>query len=760
MIVCGQFAAVLPVNALASEALPKAANTDVNKAVNTEKPFNVQPADLALPDGATKIKTEVSTFPQLKAALEDGLTNYIVLTGDINVTSDVIVNKNVRIEGNGYTISQSTYKIRMKSTSIIDLKDVVMTNNGSNPIFTGFNGSTSPTLNIIDNVQIRGYVIGGDGALSMSVAGASNQFVSTQNNAIQVSKLRIEDDASIERLEATNSAIVINNKGIAEVGNNASINMSSSRGYAFDANTSDLVFGENVNVASTSKYGSIRANSIRINNGSNLTLASGDIGNGIDVAGNIKIGDKVYLKATGDGTALNSRNRGYISVGQDSNINFKSNTNFGIYTDGQVSFGDRTSVSLETYNIGIRTGNSGVRFGTISNQEKPASEKADIIIKSATNNGIWSNGPVSFGDNTNVDITSKSNSIYADGVAQVDVGSEAALNLNSSSGQGVSAGGLTLGKSTEAKIVSYNQGISLRNTSGNGLQTDSNVNLDVKSNSSIGIDTVSDTIFGANNNINVTALTDRGFSSNYASDILVGEKSNLHVNATLGIFQDGGFSSNLLGKKGSNIKIDATNIGVQTTGSVNVQPESIFNVRAASGNGNNPAIQANGIVTFEKDSKIYVETLSNQSEKVFDLTGGDNSKLVLNGVRYFDFRQGNRSKKGHIIRGRLNDNDAYRSRVQINNMPQIYAWGHESDWSKTPTSNWEDVNLVTIPLSYKVGDTVVDYYSGSPAGQNIAGFDLFNYSRVSTVAEASVAAPTVDEIYTSNKKSQWYWDCR
>lgn len=117
-------------------------------------------------------------------------------------------------------------------------------------------------------------------------------------------------------------------------------------------------------------------------------------------------------------------------------------------------------------------------------------------------------------------------------------------------------------------------------------------------------------------------------------------------------------------------------------------------------------------------------------------------------------------KKGHIIRGRLNDNDAYRSRVQINNMPQIYAWGHESDWSKTPTSNWEDVNLVTIPLSYKVGDTVVDYYSGSPAGQNIAGFDLFNYSRVSTVAEASVAAPTVDEIYTSNKKSQWYWDCR
>ncbi|MBC1501464.1 DUF5011 domain-containing protein, partial [Listeria weihenstephanensis] len=756
-IVASQVFTVLPTGIFAAEKTSTTTSTTGNQIVpsaeSAAKGIKPVTTSLALDGGVTEVRLKVSTFAQFKAAAESRTANVIEITGAFQFTSNVTVDSNMRIEGNGYTMNLASYQMIMKSSSIIDLQDAVLSNIGSRPMFTGYNGNSTPTLNIIDNVQIRGFVMAGSGNLSMSIDGSNNRFVSGENMAIDVDELEIKEGARIEQLEARNSAIHIRNTGSASIGADSYINMTSNQGYAFDAWYSSLVVGENAVIKSTSKYGTLRASTLVVKNGADLSLGSGDEGYGIYSTGNITIGDNVKLKATGTGTAVYAYNTGTsIVVGKNADIDIVSDNGYGFYSNGKITFSDGSSLKLRTQYMAIyANGSGGVQFGSVSNQTKPAEQKVKIDIDSALEYGVYSIGPIIFGDDTDVNIKSRYASIYAVGTARVNIGSHTKATLTSSSYQGIYSGGTNIGDNADINIKSYGRGIDNTDLNGEGLSTGKQVALKIVSATQDGITTFNNVSLGDENIIDITSLSGRAIHTYYGKTVKVSPNSTMYLNGRTGVFQEGATSSAFNVGTGSTVKIDAAEEGIWTTGSTTFATNTKLNIRAASAYGDNSAIRSMGVVTFNKDSMIYAETLSNNSTSVFDLSSGQNSRLVLNSPKYIDFRQNNRSTNGHIVRGYGNDSDDYKSRVEINNMAKIYAWNQESDWSKTSTGEWNSIDAVRIPLSYRAGSQVVNYFGGVATGKNIEGFSIFDYSRVSTEASNTIDRPVLNTVYTNSK---------
>ncbi|KMT63380.1 immunoglobulin-like domain-containing protein [Paenilisteria newyorkensis] len=753
-VVASQVFTVLPTGSHAAEAAGSTtAGTEAPSAAVVAQKYAPLGATLALDGGVTEKRQQVSTFAEFKAAAESTTVNVIEITGDFQLASNVTVNSNMRIEGNGHTISAASYQVIMKSNSIVDLEDVIMTNVGTKAIFTGYTSSAAPTVNIIDNVQIRGMIMGGSGKLSLSIAGTNNRLVNAERQGMDVDSLEIADNTQIDQLEALETAVKVRSSGSVNIGDNAKINMMSNKGYAFDVSNSALVVGENTVINSASKYGTLKAATLVVKNGADLTLASGDVGNGIYVSGNITIGDNVKVKATGTGTAIYAYNTGAsIVVGKDADIDVVSDNGSGIYGNATITFGDRSSLKLRTHDRGIYSaGAATIRFGSVSNQNPQPEDRVKIDIDSGVSYGIYSGGPVIFGDNTEIAIKAKSDAIYASGNSRVDFGANTASNITSSSGDGVNAGGIKFGDNSTAYIKAYTNGLETTNTSGEGISTGKNVNMTIISPNHDGIYTYKDTTFGDNNTISITALNSHAIHTFYGGSVKLGVDSSLYLNAQTGMIQEGSAAATFNVGNNTLVKIESSDYGINTSGSITFAENAKANIRAASGQGNYPAIKANGIVTFNKNSMAYVETLSNTSTTVFDLSGAQSSKLVLNSPKYIDFRQNNRAVAGHIVRGYGNDNASYVSRVEMNNMAKVYAWEHAADWSKATGSEWTSVDDARIPLTYKVGSAYTSYYSGLATGQNIEGFSLFDYSRVSTEGSSIVERPVVSPIFEGAK---------
>ncbi|MBA3927684.1 immunoglobulin-like domain-containing protein [Listeria rustica] len=750
-VVASQVFTVLPTGSFAAEST-NTGTTEAPSADSVAQKIAPVKTVMALKSGVTESRTQVSTFAAFKAAAESGTYNVIELTGDFQFTSNVTINSNMRIEGNGHTVSVASYQILMKSTSIIDLQDTVLTNAGSLAIFAGYDGYATPTLNILDNVQVRGFVMGGSGNLSMSVDGSNNRFISAQSKAIDVNKLEIKNGARIEQLEALSTAITIRSTGSASIGDNAYVNMTSNNGYAFDAWYSSLVVGTNAVIKSSSKYGTLRASSLVIKDGADVTLSSGDSGYGIYTTGSITIGNNVKLNATGTGTAVYAYNTGAaINVGKNADINITSDNGHGFYTNGKITFGDGSSLHLKTqYTAIYALGSGGVQFGTVSATPKPISDQVTIDLNSSIEYGIYSYGPAIFGDNTKLTVKSYYATIYAAGSSLIDIGAHTDAVLSSSSDRSIVAGGLKIGDGSNVDVKAYSNGIEMTDLNGDGLTTGSNVSLKVNSSVRSGIITYKTATFGDNNTLEFVGLGNSGIATYYGSAVNVGKNSSIYLNGQYGAYQEGTSAAFNVGQ-GTSTKIDASQAGILTAGGATFAEDTKTNIRAASGYSNYPAIKANSTVTFNQNSMIYAETLSNTSTSVFDLSGSPSSKLVLNSPKFIDFRQNNKTASGHIVRGYGNDSEAYRSRVEMNNMAKVYAWNQDADWSKTASGEWSDVDNAKIPLTYQAGTKYVSYYGGVATGQNIDGFQIFDYSRVSTEGSSSIDRPVVSPIYEGAK---------
>ncbi|MBC1752749.1 hypothetical protein, partial [Listeria seeligeri] len=156
-----------------------------------------------------------------------------------------------------------------------------------------------------------------------------------------------------------------------------------------------------------------------------------------------------------------------------------------------------------------------------------------------------------------------------------------------------------------------------------------------------GIYTYKNTTFGENNTVVIKALNSHAIHSLYGSAINIGANSSYDLSGTDGIRQEGGAAAALNVGTGSTVKIAAADYGIYTTGSATFATNSKANIRAASKTAK-PAVKANGVVTFQKDTMAYVESLyPSSTTSVFDLSGGVNSKLVLNSPKLIDFRQNN-----------------------------------------------------------------------------------------------------------------------
>ncbi|AQY50295.1 hypothetical protein UE46_04135 [Listeria weihenstephanensis] len=754
-VIASQVLTVLPTGSSAAEATGQEVTTPtLPTADQAASKIEIASRALALDNGVTEKRAQVSTFAEFKAAAESTTINVIEITGNFSFTSNVSINSNIRIEGNGQAIIAGNYQMIMRSTSIVDVQDLSITNIGTKGVFTGYNSAAAPTVNITNNVQVQGMIMGGYGKLSLSIGGTNNKIVSLDQAGMDVDELVIEDNARIEELSALNTAVKVRSSGAVSIGDNAYINMSSSKGYAFDVSNSALVVGENAVIKSASKYGTLRAATLVVKNGADLTLASGDVGNGIYVSGNITIGDDVKLKATGTGTAVYAYNTGAsIVVGKNANVDIVSDNGYGFYGNATITFGDGSSLKLRTqYKAIYSAGAAKITFGTLSNQPKPVAERVKVDIDSAIDYGIYSGGPISFGDDTEVTVKAKLGAIYAAGNSRVDFGMNTKNTISSSSGKGINAGGIIFGDNSTVDIKSYENSLETTNTNGQGLTTGKNITMNLTSANHDGIYTYKDTVFGDNNTVVIKSLNNEGIHTFYGSTLKIGANSSFDLSATNAIQQEGGAAAALNVGTGSTVKIAAAGYGIYTSGSVTFANDSKANIRAGS-RTTNPAVKANGVVTFNKGTMAYVETLSSATTtSVFDLSGGVNSKLVLNSPKYIDFRQNNNDatkKTGHIVKGYGNSVVANQSRVEINNVATLMAWNHGTDWSKASNTSWTDIEAGRVTLAPKNGTVTTNYYGGPVTGMD--GFNLFDYTRLSTEGSTAIDRPTVKPIYVGAK---------
>lgn len=757
-VIASQVFTVLPAGSFAAEAtgqdLTAPTGPTLPTADQAASKIAIAPMSLALDNGVTEKRAQVSTFAEFKAAAESTTINVIEITGNFQFTSNVSINSNIRIEGNGYAITAGNYQMIMRSTSIVDVQDLSITNIGTKGVFTGYNSTAAPTVNLTNNVQVWGMIMGGSGKLSLSIGGTNNKIVSPDQYGMDVDELTIEDNTRIEELSALNTAVKVRSSGNVGIGDNAYINMNSSKGYAFDVSNSALVIGENTVLKSASKYGTVRAATLIVKNGADLTLASGDVGNGIYVSGNITIGDDVKLKATGTGTAVYAYNTGAaIVVGKNADVDIVSDNGYGFYGNASITFGDGSSLKLRTqYKSIYSAGAATIRFGTVSNQPKAPADRVTIDIDSGIDYGIYSGGPVIFGDDTEVNVKAKAGAIYAAGNSRVNFGSNTKNTISSSAGKGIDAGGVVFGDDSTVDIKAYVDGINTTNTSGEGLTTGKNVSMDIVANSHDGIYTYKNTNFGENNTVIIKALNSHAIHSFYGSAVNMGANSSFDLSGTDGIRQEATAASALNVGTNTTVKIAAANYGIHTYGSVTFADGSKANIRAAS-KAAYPAVKANGVVTFQKDTMAYVESLyPSSTTSVFDLSGGVNSKLVLNSPKFIDFRQNNNDatkKTGHIVKGYGSTTVANQSRVEINNVKNLMAWNHGTDWSKASNSAWTDIEAGRVTLANKNGAVTTSYYGGPVTG--IDGFSLFDYTRLSTEGSSAIDRPVVSPIYVGAK---------
>ncbi|WP_430534617.1 immunoglobulin-like domain-containing protein [Listeria rocourtiae] len=755
-VIASQVFTVLPTGSFAAEATGQESTTPtLPTADQAASKIAIEPMSLALDNGVTEKRAQVSTFAEFAAAAESTTINVIEITGNFQFTRNVSINSNIRIEGNGYSVTAGNFQMIMRSTSIVDVQDLSIANVGTKGVFTGFNSTAAPTVNLTNNVQVFGMIMGGSGKLSLSIGGTNNKIVSPDQYGMDVDDLIIEDNTRIEELSALNTAVKVRSSGAVSIGDNSYINMNSSKGYAFDVSNSALVVGENTVLKSASKYGTVRAATLVVKNGADLTLASGDVGYGIYVTGNITIGDDVKLKATGTGTAVYAYNTGAsIVVGKNANVDIVSDNGHGFYGNASITFGDGSSLKLRTQYKGIYSaGAAPIRFGTVSNQPKAAADRVKIDIDSGIDYGIYSaGGPVIFGDDTEVNVKAKAGSIYAGGNSRINFGSNTKTTISSSAGKGIDAGGVVFGDDSTVSINAYVDGINTTNTSGEGLTTGKNVSMNITANNHDGIYTYKNTTFGENNTVVIKALNSHAIHSFYGSAINIGANSSFDLSGTDGIRQEGGAAAALNVGNASTLKIASAAYGIYTTGSATFANNSKANIRAGS-KTTNPAVKANGVVTFNKDTMAYVETLSPvTTTSVFDLSGAANSKLVLNSPKFIDFRQNNNDatkKTGHIVKGYGTATVASQSRIEINNVKNLMAWNHGTDWSKASNTAWTDIDAGRVTLSNKNGTATTAYYGGVATG--IDGFSLFDYTRLSTEGSSAIDRPTVNPIYVGAK---------
>ncbi|WP_439443424.1 immunoglobulin-like domain-containing protein [Listeria aquatica] len=710
---------------------------------------------LAVSPRATEVPVDVSTPSELEQALSsESSINVIRLKNDITLLKDLKFNKSVRIEGNGFKLSFSGKKLLMSGTARIDLQDVSLFNGSSNPMFDNGESSATPTINILGDVISSGYLFNSSSGGTLTIAGKNNSLSGSESSMIaNVNEFKVEDNAQIKKMEAVKSAVKVASSGTISIGKNAEMNIRSNEAYAFEASESTLSIGQGATMNASSLYGAISVNALQIENDAKLDLSSGNSsssGAGVQSVSGIKSGDNVTLKVRGAGTGIKTTSTSsVVDFGQNNAVDIQSSSDSGINSKG-LTVGKGSDLKVNALKDAVKVDASGVNIGEISNQPVEAKEKNKVEIVSGNGSAINSTGNISLGDNTEYNISGSKSAILAGGSFSSNVitnlGSHSDFKIKSDTDMGINTGTLNVGKETINRITAKTTGINL-GKKGNGLNTNAAVKIYIHA--ANGIISGKNLTFNKNNILDINTLAGNGINTTDSSKISFANNSLVKIQAKQGIYQAGP-AANLGFETGSSLQIYNTEQhGVSTEGSINFAKNTSANIRAAQV-GAFSAVKASGIVRFDSGSKIVAQTLSNLSTSVFDLSGRINSQLEIINPSLLDIKQGNHFEpgKGRLIKGY--SSTVTKTRLILDSIKDLHSWDRGQAWGTAPSGSWKDVTSTTLFVD-KVGDIRYDYFGGPTTGQNSTGFDIFDYSRLSTrTSNSNMIETKINELTTTS----------
>ncbi|MBC1520351.1 hypothetical protein HB912_01670 [Listeria aquatica] len=716
---------------------------------------------LAVSPRATEIPVTVATPAELESALSlQSNANVIKLANDITLMKDINLSKSVRIEGNGYKLSFSGKKIAVSGFTRIDLLNVALYNgsNGSNvAMFTQNGANSNPAINVLGDVTSNGFLIDATNGGALTISGKHNTFTGNQSSMIaNVNQFKVEDNAQIDRMEAVKNAIQVSTAGNISIGKNALINIRSNTGYAFSGDRSTLLVDEGAKVVSNSQFGAFSVGFLQINNGASINIASGvngGNGTGIRSVSGVSTGDNVNLdiKVSGNGIETTGASSN-VKLGLNNKLDITSTSSSGIVTKG-FSSGVGSDIAINALRDGITADVGGVKIGEISNQPV-AGEKRTVKINSGNASGINSRGDINLGDNINFDIQSYFNSLglgTGQTPAMINIGSYSHVEATSANNMGISAASMKIGNDTDLSLSSLQTGINLGND-GSGLATGKNVKIKINAGGD-GISSGKNLSFDQNNELDIKALSGNGMSTINSAKIELAEKNLLKIQARLGIRQTGNASLFHLNRLSALRIYNTEQHGIFTDGTTMFDENTTVGISTAQG-GNYSAIKANSKIQFNEGSKLNIQTLSNQSTSVFDLSGADSSRLEIIKPTLMDIRQSNHFTPGlgRLIQGRGNGNAAFQTHFIMDTVAKLYSWNRGQAWSTSPTNSWKNVSSDTIFVP-NLNNVNYNYFGGPTVGDNVTGFDIYSYSRLATRSDSSNLLPTTIEKLTTTSTS-------
>ncbi|WP_133296349.1 immunoglobulin-like domain-containing protein [Listeria kieliensis] len=640
-------------------------------------------------------------------------------------------------------------------TARVDLQDVSLFNGSSNPMFDNGDSSATPTLNILGDVISSGYLFNSSAGGTLTIAGKNNTLSGSESSMIaNVNEFKVEDNAQIKKMEAVKSAVKVASSGTISIGKNAEMNIRSNEAYAFEASGSTLSIGQGATINANSLYGAISVNALQIANDAKLDLSSGNSsssGAGVQSVSGIKSGNNVTLKVKGAGTGIKTTGTSsVVDFGQNNTIDIQSSSDSGINSKG-LTVGKGSDFKVNALKDAIIADTTGVNIGEVSNQPIEVKEKNKVEINSGNGSAINSKGNISLGDNTEYNISGSKSAVLAGGSYSssdviTNLGSYSEFKIKSDTDMGINTGTLNIGKATTNYITAKTTGINL-GKKGNGLNANEAVEIHVHA--ANGIISGKNLTFSQNNILDINSLAGNGINTTDASKISFAKDSLVKIQAKQGIYQVGP-ASNLGFETGSSLQIYNTEQhGIYTDGSVNFAKNTSANIRAAQV-GAFSAVKASGIVRFDSGSKIVAQTLSNQSTSVFDLSGRINSQLEFINPSLLDIKQGNHFEpgKGRLIKGY--SSTVTKTRLILDSVKELHSWDRGQAWGTAPSGSWKDVTSTTLFVD-RVGDIRYDYFGGPTTGQNSTGFDIFDYSRLSTrTSNSNMIETKINELTTTS----------
>lgn len=563
-----------------------------------------------------------------------------------------------------------------------------------------------------------------------------------------INQFKVEDNAQIDRMEAVRNAIQVSTAGNISIGKNSLLNIRSNTGYAFSGDRSTLLVDEGAKVISNSQFGAFSVGFLQVNNGASINISSGvngGNGTGIRSVSGVSTGDNVNLdiKVSGNGIETTGASSN-VKLGLNNKLDIASTSFSGIVTKG-FSSGEGSDLTINALRDGITADVGGVKIGEISNQPV-AGTKKNVKINSGNASGINSRGDINLGDNINFNIQSYFNSLglgAGQTPAMVNIGSYSHLEATSANNMGISAASMKVGNDTDLALSSLQTGIYLGND-GSGLTTGKNVKFKINAGGD-GITSGKNLTFDQNNELDIKALSGNGISTINSAKIELAEKNLLKIQARLGIRQAGNASLFNLNRSSALRIYNTEQHGIFTDGTTMFGENTTVGISAAQG-GDYSAIRANSKIQFNEGSKLNIQTLSNQSTSVFDLSGADSSRLEIIKPALMDIRQSNHFDPGlgRLIRGRGNGNTAFQTHFVMDTISQLYSWNRGQAWSTSPTNSWKNVSADTIFVP-NLNGVNYNYFGGPTVGDNVTGFDIYSYSRLATRTDSSNLMPTTIE---------------